>query len=569
MPDERDNSKKQKETVKTGAMRSITPILPLHLREAAATRRHSIQPNLAELLSYKIHRLPSQLLVAELYFDVPLDYEKPNGEKIRLFARAATRLERPIESTAPDGEFKNYNYEYDYCNSGGFSKEKAHRNLRELFAKPWLAYLEGGPGAGNREPQDYGFTRTFLNRGYQLLFLDYRGTGMSSAICAVTLKRRGDAAAQAEYLRYFRADNIVRDHEAVRRYLTNDLTAQISSTSVPQKKKWSIFGQSFGGFVSLTYLSFYSESLREAFITGGMAPVGKTPDEVYRATYRKAVERNRAFFEKYHEDAYSLELVWRYLHDQPDHRLPLPGGGFLTFKRLLTFGYMFGFHGGLDATHALLLRMRHDLECMSILTRPTLVAVEQFFPLDTMPLYAILHEPIYCFKKGIASRWAAQRVGAGPAKEDDGDENREKEEHEFCEFSWLGDEVVTPQGPLEQPGPYQIGRTIYMSCEMMYPFMFDTYPELMEMKEAAKIVAAYDDWGDLYDEEQLAANRVPVFAATYIDDLYVDYGLAKKTASKVGNMKVYETNGLYHNAIRARTDEVLTQLFRLRDDTID
>ncbi|CAK7564977.1 MAG: hypothetical protein SEPTF4163_002883 [Sporothrix epigloea] len=542
-------------------MRSITPVLPQHLREAPATRRHSIQPNMAELLSYKIHRLPSQLLVAELYFDVPLDYEKPNGEKIRLFARAATRLERPIESTAPDGEFKKFEYEYDSQNSDGVSEGKAHRNLLELFAKPWMAYFEGGPGAGNREPQDYGFIRTMFNRGYQLLFMDYRGTGMSSAVCAATLKRRGDAAAQAEYMRYFRADNIVRDHEAVRRYLTNDLTAQILSTSVPQKKKWSIFGQSFGGFVNLTYLSFYGESLRESFITGGIAPVGKTPDEVYRATYRKAIERNRAYFEKYHEDAYTLELVWRHLHEQPDHRLPLPGGGFLTFKRLLTFGYMFGFHGGLDATHALLLRMRHDLECMSILTRPTLVAAEQFLPLDTMPLYAILHEPIYCFKNGIASRWAAQRVGAGPANE--------KEEHEFSKFSWLGDEVVAPKQPLEGPDSYEIGRTMYMTCEMIYPFMFDTYPELMELKEAAEIVAAYDDWGDLYDEEQLAANRVPVFAASYIDDLYVDYGLAKQTASKVGNMKVYETNLLYHNALRARTDEVLTQLFRLRDDTID
>ncbi|CAK7267164.1 hypothetical protein SEPCBS119000_002401 [Sporothrix epigloea] len=551
-------------------MRSISPLQPLHPREAPAGRRPLVQPDCADLVSYKIHRLPSQLLVAELYFDVPLDYDNPQGEKIRLFARAATRLERSTEPTVPNGEFDKLGYNSSTADPGGFSKDKAGRTLRELFAKSWLAYLEGGPGAGNREPQDYGFTRTMLNRGYQLLFLDYRGTGMSSAICAATLKRRGDAEAQARYLRLFRADSIVRDLEAVRAYLTNDVTAVFRSPSDPHKEKWSILGQSFGGFVSLTYLSFYRESLREAFITGGMAPVGKAPDEVYRATFRKAVERNKAFFEKFPEDAYSLELVWRYLHDQPDHRLPLPGGGYLTFKRLLTCGYMFGFHGGLDATHALLLRMRHDLECMQILTRPTLVAVEQFFPLDTMPLYAVLHEPIYCFKQGVAARWAAQRVGASSIKEADGSENNATEQPEFPQFSWLNDEVVAPHEPLaSESGPHQIGQAIYMSCEMIFPFMFDTYPELVEMKEAAEIVAAYDDWEDLYDEEQLAANRVPVFAATYIDDLYVDYGLAKETASKVGNIKVYETNGLYHNAIRARTEEVLTQLFRLRDDTID
>jgi pimeloyl-ACP methyl ester carboxylesterase len=318
-----------------------------------------------------------------------------------------------------------------------------------------------------------------------------------------------------------------------------------------------VLGQSFGGFVSLTYLSFYSDGLREVFMTGGMAPLGKTSDEVYTATYRKAVERNKAYFKKYPEDAAALQLISQHLYKQPDHRLPLPGGGFLTFKRVLTFGYMFGFHGGLDATHTLLLRMRHDLERVGVVSRPTLVLVEQFFPLDVMPIYAILHEQIYCFTKGVASRWAAQRVGAGT------DLAKGDKKHEFPQFSWLADDVVAPE-ELQQ-----IGHSIFLSTEMIYPFMFDTYPELMEMKAAAEILAAYDDWEDLYDEGQLAANRVPVYAATYIDDLYVDYGLAKETASKIGNIKVYETNGMYHNAIRARTDEVLTQLFRLRDDTID
>lgn len=491
---------------------------------------------------------------------MPLDYSDPHGEKLRLFARAAFRYERPIIPTFPFSEGGN-------TSNGGVGTaisnkpSKVYRDslqeLKDLFTKPWLAYLEGGPGAGNREPHDYAFSRTMLSRGYQLLFLDYRGTGMSSAICAATLKRRGSPEAQAAYLRKFRADNIVRDLEAVRKCLTEDQPAS--------KKRWSVLGQSFGGFVSLTYLSFYSDGLREVFMTGGMAPVGKTPDEVYRATYRKAVERNQAYFNKYPEDADALQLISLHLYGQPDHRLPLPGGGFLTFKRVLTFGYMLGFHGGLDAIHTLLLRMRHDIERVGELTRPTLVLVEQFFPLDVMPIYALLHEQIYCFKKGVASRWAAQRVGAGT----DLDPN-DKNKHEFPQFSWLADDVVAPeQPPAHSPEMQQIGHSIFLSSEMIYPFMFDTYPELMEIKEAAELVAAYDEWEDLYDEDQLAMNRVPVFAATYIDDLYVDYGLAKETASKIGNIKVYETNGMYHNAIRARTDEVMTQLFRLRDDTID
>ncbi|CAK7246375.1 MAG: hypothetical protein STHCBS139747_008005 [Sporothrix thermara] len=580
------NGDEQQGPSETNTMRGIEHVLPLQLRDVPARLRHPIQPDPAQFVSCKLHRLPSQMMVAELYFDVPLDYMDPLGEKIRLFARAAFRYERPIVPTFPYGEPNSFNVAYNPVglgeainnsgsrNGGGSSSKESEVELRELrdyFSKSWLAYLEGGPGAGNREPHDYGFTRSMLNRGYQILFLDYRGTGMSSAVCAATLKKRGNAEAQAKYLRLFRADNIVRDLEAVRRCLMDDPPTSSSSASVPNKKKWSIMGQSFGGFVSLTYLSFYSEGLREVFMTGGMAPVGKTPDEVYRATYRKAVERNRAYFGKYPEDAHSLQLISIYLHGQPDHQLPLPGGGFLTFKRVLTFGYMFGFHGGLDATHAMILRMRHDLDTAGMLTRPTLVAVEQFFPLDVMPLYAILHEPIYCCGRGVASRWAAQRVGAGPGPDSGNDDDGETPPpHEFPEFSWLADEVVAPeQPPVLHAELQQIGRTIYMSSEMIYPFMFDTYPELMEMKDAAAIVAEYDDWEELYDEKQLAANRVPVYAATYIDDLYVDYGLAKETARKIGSIKVYETNGLYHNAIRARTDEVLAQLFRLRDDTLD
>ncbi|OAA67903.1 proline iminopeptidase [Niveomyces insectorum RCEF 264] len=482
-------------------------------------------PPPAQLVSSRLHLLPSQLLVAELFFDVPLDYRDPDGEKIRLFGRAAFKHEKPIVPSFPWG-----------TNTGNRAGTgESDQDLRELFGRPWLVYLEGGPGVGNRPPQDHPFTRVMLNRGYQVLFLDYRGTGLSSPITAATLRQRGPAAAtQAAYVRLFRADTIVRDLEAVRACLTCDQPAN--------KRKWSLLGQSFGGFVSLTYLSFYPDGLREVFVTGGLAPVGQAPETVYRATFRKAQQRNAAYFGKYPEDRGALQQIAAFLHGQPDHRLPLPGGGALTMQRLLTSGYMFGFHGGLDTAHALVLRMRVDLERTGLLTRPTLVAVEQFFALDTMPLYGALHEAIYCHTQGVASRWAAQRVAA-----------------EFAEFRWAADDVVAPDAVA----------SVSFSTEMIFPFMFDTFPELIEMKEVAQLLADYDEWDDLYDEAQLAANRVPVYAASFIDDLYVDFELARETARKVGAIRVFETNGLYHNAIRARTEEVLTQLFRLRDDSID
>lgn len=50
---------------------------------------------------------------------------------------------------------------------------------------------------------------------------------------------------------------------------------------------------------------------------------------------------------------------------------------------------------------------------------------------------------------------------------------------------------------------------------------------------------------------------------------YVDFGLAQDTAKLVKNCKQYITNGMYHNAIRAKTDEIMEKLFALRDDSID
>ena len=99
--------------------------------------------------------------------------------------------------------------------------------------------------------------------------------------------------------------------------------------------------------------------------------------------------------------------------------------------------------------------------------------------------------------------------------------------------------------------------------------MFDVFPGLAPLKEAADLLAEYDGWDELYDEAQLARNTVPVYAASYMDDMYVDWDLARETEQKVANLHVFHTNTLYHNAVRARPDEVLAQLFRLRDETLD
>ena len=99
--------------------------------------------------------------------------------------------------------------------------------------------------------------------------------------------------------------------------------------------------------------------------------------------------------------------------------------------------------------------------------------------------------------------------------------------------------------------------------------MFESYSELKQVREVAEIIAKTDDWPALYDEAQLAKNEVPVYAATYIDDMYVHFDLASRTAAKIKGTKQFITNTMYHDALRSKSNDVVRQLFNLRDDTID
>lgn len=148
-------------------------------------------------------------------------------------------------------------------------------------------------------PQESPVTSIVLDKGYQMLFLDQRGTGLSTPASSATLALQGDIHKQADYLKLFRADSIVKDCEAIRKCLTADYPDEL--------KKWSIFGQSFGGFCSFTYLSKYPQGLREAFTVGGIPPIGKSAEEVYRITFQRVIERNKAYYAKYPEDVETVQ----------------------------------------------------------------------------------------------------------------------------------------------------------------------------------------------------------------------------------------------------------------------
>jgi hypothetical protein len=169
------------------------------------------------------------------------------------------------------------------------------------------------------------------------------------------------------------------------------------------------------------------------------------------------------------------------------------------------------------------------------LTRPTVLALESAQSWDTNVIYALLHEP--CYSQGEASNWSAERL-------------LEK----YPEFSLHNVEE---------------GKPVYFTGEMIYPFMFDCYPELKKLKTVGHLLAEEKDWPNLYDVEQLKENEVPVYAAVYMDDMYVDFDLSMETARTIKGCKPFVTNSMYHNAIGAKTDSVLRELFARRDDVID
>ncbi|KAI0176301.1 alpha/beta-hydrolase [Hypoxylon sp. FL1284] len=464
----------------------------------------------ARLLSQsKPYLVPGKLLVKELWFEVPLDHSKPESSaKLKLFARSAVKHERPIVEP-PSSEAEQ---------------------------RPYLVYLQGGPGMGTSAPQDSPLSKYMLDRGYELLMLDQRGTGLSSTVSANTLATVGGPREQADYLKLFRADTLVKDSEAVRLCLTEDYP--------PEKKKWSTFGQSFGGMMTLTYLSFAPQGLRESFITGGLAALDKGPADVYRATYRRCIERNRAYYAKFPDDVGAVKRIAEKIVELGGERgVPLPAGGFLTVRRLMTVGLNFGAHGGVDRVHGYITRMQADLDQFGEFTRYTLNELEQDNQWDTAPIYTLLHEPCWCYGPGVAGRWAAERVG------------QSLEEYPWLHADWQG--------------PASLGEApLFFSGEMIYPFHFDTCSELVKLKETADILAEFDEWPPLYDMQQLAKNEVPVYAAVY-SDMYVDAELSRVTASRIRGIKTFETNVLYHNALRSNPDDVIPQLLKLRDDTID
>jgi hypothetical protein len=323
-----------------------------------------------------------------------------------------------------------------------------------------------------------------------------------------TLAHFATPQAQADYLKQFRADNIVRDAE------------QIRITLVGKTAQWSALGQSYGGFCLTHYLSAAGAGLREVIITGGLPPLERPADDVYRATYRRVIEKNQRYYERYPDDVALVQAMIRYL---AEHDVCLPGGGRLTPRRFQQLGLAFGASDGFEQVHYLLEEAFVQGVGGRELSYGFLSHFAQAQNFETNPIFAILHEAIYC--QQAASHWAAERMRA-----------------EYSEF---------------EPNP---DRRVYFTGEMIYPWQFDEYPQLRPLKQAAEILATSDAWPRLYDVATLRANQVPCVAAVYYDDMYVERTFSEETAQNMAGIKLWITNQYQHNALRADGEVLLGRL---------
>lgn len=357
-----------------------------------------------------------------------------------------------------------------------------------------ILYLQGGPGFPSPFPTssfDPGYLNPLLERGYTVVLLDQRGTGLSSVIDTDVLISKGSVKEQFEYVKNFRADSIVYDCEIIRKGLGC--------------KKWYLLGQSFGGFVSVTYASFFPESLKAVFLTGGLPPIAiKDVKNVYEKTSQKTKERENIYYKKFPQDKERIQIILK-------HKDIIPA----QFNRL---GISLGVGGGTVALHSLVLAMYTDLKLLGRLSTKTRKDYENYTGFETNVLYALFQEAIYINGPGMKSNWSAEK---------------------FITTGFTG-EIVDSQ-------------------------MFQTYSKLKPLKELANYIHQYSNWSLLYNLENLKNIRwenLPIVAQVYLDDQYVDYELGKR------NLDIFEhkqivTNQLFHNGLRADSVNVINALHKV------
>ncbi|MGW3469849.1 alpha/beta fold hydrolase [Saccharopolyspora sp. NPDC000995] len=280
---------------------------------------------------------------------------------------------------------------------------------------------------------------------------------------------------------------------------------------------WSVLGQSFGGFCALTYLSLAPEGLRQVVITGGIPTLTGHAAEVYRTAYSRTLRRNDAYFARYPEDAAIARRVVEHL---AEHEVIMPTGERLTPERFQTLGIQFGQASRFDALHY-----------------PLAEAFVGDFLLDAFQrgvdaVVSFAERPLRRAARGHLLPGRSVAVVRPPVRA------------ELDEFDWPS-----------------FGR-VNFTGEMIYPWLSEQDPSLVPLREAAELLAAKAHWPHLYDLDRLTRNDVPVAAAEYHDDMFVDRDQTLESAQQVRGVRTWVTNEYEHDGVKA-SPEVLNRLLAM------
>ncbi len=372
----------------------------------------------------------------------------------------------------------------DHGDSAGATLEVFTREVADLdgLDRPLLVYLQGGPGFESPRPSWPDGHPPWLSAAlehFRVLLLDQRGTGRSTPF-GPRLAPSADPAGQADYLSHFRADSIVADCELIRAELGVE--------------RWSLLGQSFGGFCSLRYLSVAPEALREVLFSGGLPALETPVDDIFRGTLERMRDRSATYYRRYPDDRERVRALVERLDAEP---LELPGGDLLDGAMLRSVGIMLGEAAGAETVHRLIEldpdspAFGHDFEWIN--------------PYPRNPLYAVLHES--CWADGFATRWSGERV--------------------FDEADWAPEDFTG---------------------EHIFRWMFERMGGLRPFAQTADILADWN-WPELYDTDRLEANDVPAAAIIYGNDVYVERRFSEQTARRVAGTRVWLTNEYEHDGL--------------------
>ncbi|MEE8758695.1 MAG: alpha/beta fold hydrolase [Bifidobacterium sp.] len=378
---------------------------------------------------------------------------------------------------------------------------------------PLLIFLQGGPGAGSPRPlnpDSDGWIREAI-RHFRIILPDQRGTGRSSRVDSHSMASIGSARGQADFLKRFLADSIVRDFEHLRRTEFHG-------------EKWTSLGQSYGGFLTLSYLSLFPQALAACFVTGGIADVSSGAENVYRHTFPRMAEKTRRYYGRYPQDEARAAAVADRL---AGGRTLLANGDVLSVERFQSLGSGFGMKPSCERVHWILDDAFVDgdgsIDGESALSDVFLTEVME--ATSSNPLYWPLQEFIYA--NGELERpigWAAQRV---------------RDDH-----------------PEFNAG----ARPLLFTGEAIFPWMFQQERALRPFAAAVDVLMQDTSFGRIYDERQLERNDVPLQAAVYFDDMYVDSGLQLRTLGHVGRSHYWVTNEFEHDGVHGAT--VFAHLYR-------